>query len=87
MLSIYLCGWLVTAIASVVLANAWAEDSMPSPLTRALLAVLAGPLWPAVIVGIAQGVCIVWVARRLSRFRREADDNRRSEAEPVAVGG
>jgi hypothetical protein len=65
LLTVYLCGWLVTTICALV-ANNWISDHrIASSLAHGSLAVLAGVLWPVLAVGLAELVAIVIVTRRM----------------------
>lgn len=63
-LNLYLCGWFVTTVAALVVANAFPEAS--APRARGLLAILAGALWPVVVAGLAQFACVGYAAKRVS---------------------
>ncbi len=62
----YLCGWLLTTFAAWVAADAFGEKPMPRPRTRLMLAVVAGALWPVLVVGAAQFAGVVYLAKRLT---------------------
>jgi biotin transporter BioY len=64
-LNVYLCGWLVTAVISLVFANESRELRIAPPLTRGVVAVIAGALWPVLVVGILELACIVLLANKL----------------------
>jgi hypothetical protein len=53
---------------------------MSRPVTPLLVAVLAGALWPLLVIGLLEVLCVVRLARRL----RHADGAHRDE--PPAVG-
>ena len=76
LLNVYLCGWLVTTIGALVAAN-WLcspRVSQPQPLTRAWIAVLAGALWPVLVVGVVELIAIVVLARRMRTARVSHSD-------------
>ena len=55
LLSIYLSGWLVMTVG-VLIAAEWLHDRItpPSAFTRGVVAVLAGGLWPVLLVGLGE---------------------------------
>lgn len=58
LLNIYLWGALFTAMGALVASRRLAGIDAESPLSRAAVAAVAGALWPVLIVGIVQFVCI-----------------------------
>jgi nitrate reductase NapE component len=64
-LSAYLCGCMATAIIALNFANESREIRAARPLTRAVLALLAGALWPVLVVGLLELAFIVWLAQQL----------------------
>lgn len=65
LLTVYLCGWLVTTICALVATNWISDRRIASPLAHGSLAVVAGVLWPVLVVGLAELVAIVIVTRRM----------------------
>jgi hypothetical protein len=64
LLTVYLCGWLVTTIGALVAANWISDRRISSPLAHGSLAIVAGVLWPVLVAGLAELVAIVIVTRR-----------------------
>jgi hypothetical protein len=60
LLNVYLCGWVVTTIGTLVAVNRLPDRRRPH-----LLAVLAGALWPVLVVGVIELVAIVVLARSM----------------------
>jgi hypothetical protein len=65
LLNVYLCGWVVTTIGALVAVNRLSDRRRPWPLSLGSLAVLAGVLWPVLVVGVVELIAIVLVARRM----------------------
>ena len=65
LLTVYLCGWLVTTIGALVAANRFSDHRTASPLAHGTFAVLAGVLWPVLVVGVAEVLAIVIATRRM----------------------
>jgi hypothetical protein len=74
LLTVYLCGWLVTTIGALVAVNWFSDRRTLRPLARGSLAVLAGVLWPVLAVGLAELVAIVIVSRRMRTTVARQDD-------------
>jgi hypothetical protein len=74
LLTVYLCGWLVTTIGALVAVNWFSDRRRSSPLAHGSLAVLAGVLWPVLVVGLAELVAIVIVTRRMRSTVARQDD-------------
>lgn len=74
LLTVYLCGWLVTTIGALVAVNWFSDRRTSSPLARGSLAVLAGVLWPVLVVGLAELVAIVIVTRKMRSTVARQDD-------------
>lgn len=74
LLSIYLCGWLLTAVAIFAVADSYANlpDNRlaPSATTYGALAVAAGALWPALIAGVVELVCVQAAAHVIKAAKR-----------------
>ena len=65
LLNVYLCGWLVTTIGALVAVNRLSDRRTSRSLSLGSLAVLAGVLWPVLVVGVVELIAIVLVARRM----------------------
>ncbi len=64
---VYLCGALMTAVAAVGGVFRGSDpDAVVGPRTRALVAVLAGALWPLLAVGALQAIGCSLATRRIS---------------------
>lgn len=60
MLTMYLCGALITAVAAIGGSIRFSDpQTAVSPITRGLVAVLAGALWPVMAVGALLLVAVV----------------------------
>ena len=68
-LTLYACGWVLTAYAALAFADALRDRSMSRPVTPLLVAVLAGALWPLLVIGLLEVLC-VGLARRLRHADR-----------------
>jgi hypothetical protein len=63
LLTVYLYGWLITSIVAVVaIQNAHAAREMQL-VHRGLLVVVAGLVWPALVIGGVQYVVIALLSR------------------------
>ena len=65
MFIVYVSGWLVTTIGALVAANRLSDSSSPGPICVGSVAVLAGVLWPALVVGVVELLAIVAVAKAM----------------------
>jgi hypothetical protein len=63
LVNVYLCGWLVTTIGAFTAANKVPDRRRPQLLTQLWIAVLAGALWPILVVGVIQVIAIAVLAR------------------------
>jgi hypothetical protein len=80
MLMVYLCGALITAVAAIGGSIRFsAPQTAETPLTRVAVAVLAGAIWPVLVVGAVQVLGI----SLLTRWRRAAT-TARADAFPRA---
>jgi hypothetical protein len=52
MVLVYLCGWLVTTVAAAITATHFSDRGMSRLLSVGSLAVLAGALWPVLVIGV-----------------------------------
>ncbi len=60
MLTMYLCGALITAVAAIGGSLRFSDARTPvTPTTRVLVAVLAGALWPVMAVGALLLIAVV----------------------------
>lgn len=64
LLIVYLCGCLVTMIGVLVAASRFGDRRVSQSL-HGLFAVLAGVLWPVLVVGVVELIAIVVLARRM----------------------
>jgi|GEM_PF-5284356 hypothetical protein len=68
MLTMYLCGALIAAAATIGATIRFSDLGTPvTAATRVSVAVLAGALWPLLAVGVLQGAGISLLARRRVR--------------------
>ncbi|MET0703581.1 MAG: hypothetical protein ABWY93_28390 [Mycobacterium sp.] len=63
MLTIYLMGVVVTAVGAYVQSRSLRDDRGPAPQNLMWIAVLAGLVWPVVLLGLAQFGLFVAVQR------------------------
>ena len=64
MVTVYLCGWLITTIGTLAAADRLSSGDSPPMRVRAGVGVVAGALWPVVIIGLVQlAVAITLIAR------------------------
>ena len=66
-IGVYAAVAIVVAIAAFLLAERLRTPGVPAPDNPGRYAVLAGLLWPVVLVGVAQWALIAAVAERLRR--------------------
>jgi hypothetical protein len=85
LLTVYLCGWLVTTIGALVAVNWFSDRRTLSPLARGSLAVLAGVLWPVLAVGLAELVAIVIASRRMRTTSARKGDCVQAEDDAAAT--
>ena len=65
-MTMYLCGWLITTIGTLAAADRLSSgDSRPTRVCVGV-GVVAGALWPVVIMGLVQLAAITVIARPLS---------------------
>ena len=84
-ISVYAAAAVVVAIAAVVLAGRFRTPGVPAPDNPSLYAVLAGLLWPVVLVGVAQWALIAAVAERMRREPAAAPVRRAPAPAPMRV--
>jgi hypothetical protein len=65
MLIVYLSGWLITTSIAVIATAMIAAGRELRPVSRGWLAVLAGALWPVLVIGATQFVAIAMLARSI----------------------
>lgn len=71
MLTMYLCGALITAVAAIGASIQFAEPrTSVSPVTRVSAAAVAGALWPVVAVG---ALSLAVMAPMVKRLRTASD--------------
>src|ERR1700694_3576777 len=84
LLNVYLYGWLVTTIGALVAVNRLSDRRRSRARSLGSLAVLAGVLWPVLVVGAVELIAIVLVARRMrAASARESDQAMTSMSRPV----
>ena len=62
MLTVYLSGWLITTIIAVIAAATLGGGRGLRILSRGLLAIGAGAVWPVLVIGAIQFAVIAMVA-------------------------
>lgn len=62
---LYVVAAAVVGVAAWLVSPQFHSDDPPDDLTRAGFSVVAGALWPLIVVGIAQLFAVRYVARRL----------------------
>jgi len=80
LLNVYLGGWMVTTIGTLVAANWLSDRRRPH-----LLAVLAGALWPVLAVGVVEVIVIVAVARTMRAASARQSDQAPMERDEVLI--
>ncbi|CAN5845567.1 hypothetical protein BH09ACT7_BH09ACT7_16170 [soil metagenome] len=68
MLTIYLMGVVVTAVGACVQSRFLRDDRGPAPRNLLGVAVLAGLVWPVVLLGVIQFGVVVLVQRGARRW-------------------
>jgi hypothetical protein len=63
MLTVYLSGWLITTIIAVIATATLGAGRELRTLSRGLLAIGAGAVWPVLVIGATQFAVIAMVAR------------------------
>jgi hypothetical protein len=75
-LLLYVPGGLVTFWAAFILAGMYCELDVPSPTTTAVVALIAGVVWPLAVTGAIEvwGVAVLmqWAGKRAGGRRRSA---------------
>lgn len=81
LLSAYLIGAVVTATGALVVAESLGDGRMPRPRRRGSLAVLAGALWPVLLIGLVQLAAVAAVAKSMkgANVRRSEAPTQRNE--------
>lgn len=82
---IYLCGLLPAAAGASVVADLFSERGEPFA-ARTRVIVSAGVLWPVLLVGLLQMVCIAGLAAAVSTALRAQPVNRGPAAAPASAG-
>ena len=65
LLQVYLCGWMAAVVAAMIVPGRRGVDKTPAPLSHWPLVVVAGALWPVLVVGLVQLVLIVLLAKTM----------------------
>jgi hypothetical protein len=81
LLNVYLCGWVVTTIGTLVAANRVSSDRRRPQL----LAVFAGALWPVLVVGVIELIAIVAVAKTMRAASARQSDQAPMERDEVLI--
>ena len=76
---IYLCGVLVAVVGVSVAADVFSERDVPLPARTGVI-VFAGVLWPVLLVGVLQLVCIAGLAAAVRTASAARHVNHRSAA-------
>jgi dolichol kinase len=71
-ITVYLCGWLITTVGTLAAAD-WVSGG-DKPPARVWVGIVAGVLWPVVILGLVQLAAIAVTARasRTAAVRRHS---------------
>ena len=80
LLNVYLCGWVLTTIGTLV-----AVSRLPDRRRPQLLAILAGALWPVLVVGVIELIAIVAVARTMRAASARQSDQAPMERDEVLI--
>jgi hypothetical protein len=83
LLTVYLLGWLVMSIGALVAADWVSGHRLPGPLACGSLVILAGALWPVLVVGAVEMVFIVIVAKRMRAVDAHEHDETIAARHPV----
>ena len=65
LLNVYFGAWLVTTIGALVVATRLSDRRRSWRLSHGLVAVLAGALWPVLVVGVVELLAIVAVMKAI----------------------
>ena len=62
-MTVYLCGWLITTVGTLAAADLVSGGDRPPTRVCVGVGVVAGALWPVVIMGLVQLAAIAVIAR------------------------
>jgi hypothetical protein len=85
MVLVYLCGWLVTTVGVAITATHFSDREMSRPLSVGSLAVLAGALWPVMVIGVMELLAIAAVAKGMRTRRTLRSENAPTEREEELI--
>jgi hypothetical protein len=66
---LYLVSAIIAAVAAWLVSPYFQSHDAPGDLARGLWSVVAGGLWPLIVIGAAQIIAVRYVARRLDSTR------------------
>jgi hypothetical protein len=85
-LSIYLCGWLMTAVTVFAVADGYSNQRdghrAPSATSFCVLAIVAGALWPVLLAGAIELACVVGIAAKVRAARTRVPEHALVSPEP-----
>ena len=84
LLSTYLYGWVLTTIGVLSAALPASQVPRPGPLTRGVVAMLAGALWPIIAVGLAE-MALIWASASATRAADARHSRHASEQRDKAL--
>jgi biotin transporter BioY len=71
---LYLCGWLVSSAVAYAVADAVWQGRQPRPFARGSLAVVAGALWPVLVLGLVEFAAIAATAKAARSGGRRSNE-------------
>ena len=86
LVSAYLYGWVLMMIGVISAVHPVSEIPRPRPLTRALVAMLAGALWPIVAVGLVE-MALIWASASTVRAFDARHSRHASQQRDKALAG
>jgi hypothetical protein len=85
LLDVYLFGWLVTTIGVLIAANRLSDRRRPRLRCVGSLAVLAGAIWPLLVVGVVEVLAIVAVAKAMRAASAGPSDHALMERDEALI--
>lgn len=85
LLNVYFGAWLVTTIGALVVATRLSDRRRPGLLCRGLVAVLAGALWPVLVVGVVELLAIVAVMKMIRAASARPSDQAPKEQDDALI--
>ena len=85
MVLVYLCGWLVTTVGAAITATHFSDRGMPRALSVGSLAVLAGALWPVLVISVVELLAVVAVAKGMRMGRTLPSDQAPTERDEELI--